>query len=273
MTGRARILAALVIATVAVGVGVAVTTSIGGGGDDPESAPTTASTDPASTDPASTDPASTDPVVLAPTSTTGAAGRSATTVPPPPAPAPPPATPATPPTPATPATPATTGGSATSSSGAGPAPRPPGPSTTPSGTVPPSSTTRPSSTTPAASPPADPCADGGPVTTGTRPGPDERDGRRWVTVGELRGACDGSGEVFLLRGVDTRLVYRSDAEDLVVYVVDIDDPGDSAGFSDGSCSEPCVHQQPVVLEAGRYRLRVEADDGPWEVFVEEYRRP
>ncbi len=127
---------------------------------------------------------------------------------------------------------------------------------------------------PPPSKPARRCASDAPVTTGTRPGPDEQGGRRWVVVGELHGACDGTGSSFHVAGVDTRLVVRSDAPDLSVYVVDdVQGEDATAGFPDASCNGPCAFEQTLVLPAADYHLRVAAGDGPWEVSVEEYRAP
>jgi hypothetical protein len=95
-----------------------------------------------------------------------------------------------------------------------------------------------------------------------------------VTVGELHGSCDGTGPSFHVAGVDTRLVVRSDAPDVTVYVVDdVQGEDATAGFPDGSCTAPCAFEQALVLAAGDYHLRVAAGEGPWEVYVEEYRAP
>ena len=142
--------------------------------------------------------------------------------------------------------------------------------------------TEPPSTSPADDdsgdpPPAPPprrCASDDPVTTGTRPGPDPQAGRQWVAVGELHGVCDGTGPSFHVAGVDTRLVVRSDAPDITVYVVDdVQGEDATAGFPDGACTAPCAFEQPLVLPAGDYHLRVAAGEGAWEVDVEEYRVP
>jgi hypothetical protein len=75
-------------------------------------------------------------------------------------------------------------------------------------------------------------------------------------------------------GVDTRLVVRSDAPDLSVYVVDdVQGEDATAGFADASCPGPCAFEQTLVLPAADYHLRVAAGEGPWEVYVEEYRAP
>jgi hypothetical protein len=95
-----------------------------------------------------------------------------------------------------------------------------------------------------------------------------------VTVGELAGVCDGEGPVFHVRGIDTRLVVRSDASSIAVLVVDAEQGEDAtAGFADAECGGPCALEDPLVLGEGDYFLRVRAGDGPWEVFVEEYRAP
>lgn len=118
------------------------------------------------------------------------------------------------------------------------------------------------------------CPATGSPTAAPLPPPDERDGRRWVTVGRLTGACDASSPPFQLLGIDTRLVWRSDANSFAVFVVDVVQGRDaSAGFSDGQCAGPCSESQPIVPAAGRYTLEVQAGDGPWEVEVQEYRRP
>jgi hypothetical protein len=127
---------------------------------------------------------------------------------------------------------------------------------------------------PPPAPPPRQCTADTPVRTGTRPGPDDQGGRRWVTVGELHGACDGTGVSFHVGGIDTRLVVRSDAPDVSVFVVDDREGEDAtAGFPDASCSRPCAFEQAVVLRAADYHLRVAAGEGPWEVYVEEYRAP
>lgn len=118
------------------------------------------------------------------------------------------------------------------------------------------------------------CQGEGRPAAGPLPPPDERDGLRWVTVGRLTGSCDASSEPFQLLGVDTRLVWRSDADSFAVFVVDVVQGRDaSAGFSDGQCAGPCSETQPIVLVAGRYTLEVQAGEAPWEVEVQEYRRP
>lgn len=118
------------------------------------------------------------------------------------------------------------------------------------------------------------CEAQGAPTAAPLPSADERDGRRWVTVGRLTGTCDASSGPFPLVGVDTRLAWRSDADSFAVFVVDVAQGREaSAGFADGQCAGPCSESQPVVLVAGRYTLEVQAGDGPWEVEVQEYRRP
>jgi hypothetical protein len=80
--------------------------------------------------------------------------------------------------------------------------------------------------------------------------------------------------VFHVRGIDTRVVVRSDAPSIAVLLVDAVHGEDaSAGFADAECDGPCALEEALVLRAGDYFLRVRAGDGPWEVFVEEYRVP
>jgi hypothetical protein len=106
------------------------------------------------------------------------------------------------------------------------------------------------------------------------PAPDEQDGRRWVTVERLAGNCDAGSAAFTLLGIDTRLAWRSDADSFAVFVVDAARGRDaSAGFADGQCAGRCSESQAVVPAAGSYRLEVQAGDGPWEVEIQEYRRP
>lgn len=98
------------------------------------------------------------------------------------------------------------------------------------------------------------------------------DGGRWVTVGSLDGNCGASGGAFQTSGVDTRIVFRSDAEQMVVFLDDVDDPDASAGYADVECRQRCAGNLILVTQSGEYRIRVQATDGPWEVQVQEYRR-
>lgn len=125
-------------------------------------------------------------------------------------------------------------------------------------------------------PPREPvrCATTGTPQAASLPPPDERDGRRWVTVGRLAGNCDLSSGRFRLQGIDTRLVWRSDADAFAVFVVDAVGGRDAtAGFADGQCAGPCSERQAIVPAPGEYALEVQAGDAPWEVEVQEYRRP
>jgi hypothetical protein len=116
------------------------------------------------------------------------------------------------------------------------------------------------------------CSPAGDPTTGSVPNDSAQDGKRWVTVQSLTGNCDGASAAFELRGIDTRLVVRNDAMSLDVFVVDVDQGRDAtAGFSDVSCPGPCAGFQALVLQPGRYRLEVQADDAPWQILVQEYR--
>jgi len=118
------------------------------------------------------------------------------------------------------------------------------------------------------------CASTGTPQAAPLPSLDERDGRRWVTVGRLTGNCDASSGPFRLQGIDTRLVWRSDADSFVVFVVDaVQGREATAGFADGECAGSCSEGQPIVPRAGDYTLEVQAGDGPWEVEIQEYRRP
>jgi hypothetical protein len=106
------------------------------------------------------------------------------------------------------------------------------------------------------------------------PPPDEQDGRRWVTVERLAGNCDAGSAAFTLLGIDTRLAWRSDADSFAVFVVDGTRGREAtAGFADGQCAGRCSESQAIVPVAGRYTLEVQAGDGPWEVEIQEYRRP
>lgn len=118
------------------------------------------------------------------------------------------------------------------------------------------------------------CASKGAPKTGSLPSADDQAGLRWVTATRLTGNCDGSSSPFRLRGIDTRLVWRSDADSFTVFVVDVTQGREgSAGFSDAQCAAACSESQAVVPAAGDYTLEVQAGDGPWEVEIQEYRRP
>lgn len=104
------------------------------------------------------------------------------------------------------------------------------------------------------------------------PSPDERDGKRWVTVSRLAGNCDASSAGFRLRGIDTRLVWRSDADSFVGFVVDsVRGTEATAGFADAQCAGPCSERQAIVPPPGDYVLQVQAGDAPWEIEIQEYR--
>lgn len=106
------------------------------------------------------------------------------------------------------------------------------------------------------------------------PSADERDGKRWVTAGRRAGRCDASSSTFHLRGVDTRLVWRSDADSFVALMVDASQGTEAtAGFADADCTGPCSEAQAIVPAAGDYFLQVQAGDAPWEIEVQEYRAP
>ena len=95
-----------------------------------------------------------------------------------------------------------------------------------------------------------------------------------MTVGHLAGRCDASGPAFHIRGVDTRLVVRNDASELAVFVVDAKQGLDAtAGFADLECGSRCGEIDTLTIGAGDYYVRVQAADAPWDVEVQEYRRP
>jgi hypothetical protein len=146
-------------------------------------------------------------------------------------------------------------------------------STPPPTTAPPVETTEPPEPEPIEPRPPVQCTPtGGPSQPA--PSDSERDGRRWVTVGDVAGNCDATSGAFTIRGIDTRLVVRSDADNIVVFVVDAVQGLDaSAGFADAQCSGPCSESQTLTLPAGTYYLQVQAGDGPWNVSVQEYRSP
>ncbi len=108
--------------------------------------------------------------------------------------------------------------------------------------------------------------------TGALPGDDPRNGKRWVTLGHLKGACDGSGPTFSVEGKNTRLAWRSDAVSFVAFVVDAELGLDAtAGYADAECAGSCAEYQFINIEEGRYALQVQADGGPWEIVLQEYR--
>lgn len=116
------------------------------------------------------------------------------------------------------------------------------------------------------------CATAGQPTTGTVPSPDPTPAGRWTTAGSLSGNCDAHSQIFHLRGIDTRLTWRSDTSEFVVWVVDTRGGLDVAGgFADIECSARCADQRSVTLQAGDYYLQVQASNAPWQVSVQEYR--
>jgi len=117
-----------------------------------------------------------------------------------------------------------------------------------------------------------PCAATGPPANPLpfRDGPSSG-GRSWVTVARLDGNCGGSSAAFAVRGVDTRLLFRSDAEQFLVFLDDLVDVDAAAGYADVECRSPCADEQILTIGQGRYRLRVAATDAPWEVLLQEYR--
>lgn len=122
--------------------------------------------------------------------------------------------------------------------------------------------------------PAIQCRSTGPPRATTTASADERDGKRWVTVGHLAGNCDATSAPFRLRGIDTRLVVRSDASELAVFLVDTKQGLDAtAGFADAECSQPCSEIDTLTIGAAEYQIRVQAADAPWDIAVEEYRTP
>ncbi len=158
------------------------------------------------------------------------------------------------------------------------------PTTTTTGPTPSSAAARPSvvPATPAKSDSTEPpvlrdavsCPASGLPAMGALPRVDGADGKKWVTVGELVGRCDATSAVFHVRGIDTRLVFRSDADHLAVFVVDrVQGLDATAGFADADCAGPCSDHQLMTLPAGDYSIRVQAGDAPWQVAVQEYRTP
>ena len=95
-----------------------------------------------------------------------------------------------------------------------------------------------------------------------------------MTVGQLQGTCNGQSGAFHIRGIDTRLLFRSDADSIAVFMVDAKLGLDAtSGYADGECSGQCSENQVLTNRAGDFYLMVQAGDGPWEVVVQEYRRP
>ena len=93
-----------------------------------------------------------------------------------------------------------------------------------------------------------------------------------MTVGRLDGICNGKSAAFHITGVDTRLLFRSDADSFAVFLVDAKLGLDAtSGYSDGDCSGKCSANQVLVDRAGDYYLMVQAGDGLWQVAVQEYR--
>jgi hypothetical protein len=90
-------------------------------------------------------------------------------------------------------------------------------------------------------------------------------------VARLDGNCGGSSAAFGVRGVDTRLLFRSDAEQFLVFLDDLVEIDAAAGYADVECRTPCADEQILTIGEGRYRLRVAATDAPWEVLLQEYR--
>lgn len=118
------------------------------------------------------------------------------------------------------------------------------------------------------------CASTGTPRAEPLPSDDEQGGRRWVTVVRLAGNCDLASSEFQLRGIDTRLVWRSDADSFTVFLVDTIRGRDAtAGFAEGECAGPCSENQPIIPPTGSYRLEVQAGAAPWEVEIQEYRQP
>ncbi|WCO68279.1 hypothetical protein PO878_06005 [Iamia majanohamensis] len=119
----------------------------------------------------------------------------------------------------------------------------------------------------------EPCASTGPpqIPLPVTDGP-SGDGGRWVTVSSVAGNCGARGGSFQTAGVDTRLVFRSDAQQMIVFVDDLDDPDAAAGYADVECRSRCAGTRILVNRGGAFRLRVQATDGPWTVELQEYRR-
>ena len=63
-------------------------------------------------------------------------------------------------------------------------------------------------------------------------------------------------------------------ERATVFIVDAKLGLDAtSGYADGECSGQCSENQVLTNRAGDFYLMVQAGDGPWEVVVQEYRRP
>ena len=93
-----------------------------------------------------------------------------------------------------------------------------------------------------------------------------------MTVARLAGACDLSSPVFALRGIDTRIAYASDATNFTAFLLDAGQGLEaSAGFADAECTGGCAESQALVNKPGKYSLRVQADGGPYELVIQEYR--
>jgi len=116
------------------------------------------------------------------------------------------------------------------------------------------------------------CPASGSPTTGAFPGADERDGYRWVTVGELSGRCDLQSRPFRITNADTRLVFRSDADQLAIFLLDPRELGSLAGFAQTTCAGPCAGSMVLIDKDIDAVLRIQAGDAPWSVRVEQYRR-
>ena len=85
------------------------------------------------------------------------------------------------------------------------------------------------------------------------------------------GIAEQSPRPSTIGGFDTRLVYRSDAVQFQVFLIDQSDPYSSGGFADVECRTACADEQDLTDPAGRYQLKVVATDAPWEVLLQEYR--
>jgi hypothetical protein len=116
-----------------------------------------------------------------------------------------------------------------------------------------------------------PCASTGPPRIGAATTDGPSDGGQWVTIANLAGNCGASSPTLTTTGVDTRLVYRSDATDFQVFLVDQADAASSSGFADAECHGSCADIQDLTDTAGQYRLKVVATDAPWEISLQEFR--